>query len=88
MQLLPLSAATIRTHSRYSVESRQRNDRRTVTLGAFKAERKDIREFYEVLCLTGHVAASTKSPTLQKSRSIPAAIAEVQRSVPCRFTKL
>lgn len=35
-----------------------------------------------------HAAASTRSPTLQKSCSIPAAIAGVQRSVLCRFTKL
>ena len=35
-----------------------------------------------------HATASSKSPTLQKSRSTPAAIAGVQRSVLCRFTKL
>src|ERR1035441_4859882 len=34
-----------------------------------------------------HDAASTKSPTLQKLCSTPAAIAGVQRSVPWRFTR-
>ena len=35
-----------------------------------------------------HAVASTRSATLQKSRSTPAAIAGVQRSVLWRFTKL
>ncbi len=35
-----------------------------------------------------HAAASTKSPTVQKSLSIPAAIAGVARSLMWRFTKL
>ena len=35
-----------------------------------------------------HAAASTRSPTVQKSRSTPAAIAGVQRRVLWRFTKL
>ena|SRR6266851_1104721 len=35
-----------------------------------------------------HDAASSRSATLQKSRSIPASIAGVQRMVVCRLTKL
>ena len=35
-----------------------------------------------------HADASTKSATLQKLGVTPAAIAGVQRSVLCRFTKL
>jgi len=35
-----------------------------------------------------HTAVSTRSPTVRKSRSIPAAIAGVQRKEPCRFTRL
>lgn len=43
-----------------------------------------IPQFFDVV----HTAASIKSPTVQKSRSIPAAIAGVLRKVLWRFTKL
>ncbi len=43
-----------------------------------------IPQFFNVI----QAAASIKSPTLQKSRAIPAAIAGVHRSVLCRLTKL
>ena len=43
-----------------------------------------LRQFFDVR----HTVASTRSPTLQKSRSTPAAIAGVQRSELCRRTKL
>jgi len=43
-----------------------------------------VFQFFNVF----HDAASTSSPTLQKSRSIPASIAGVQRIALCGFTKL
>ncbi len=43
-----------------------------------------VSQFFQIR----HKVALTRSPTLQKSRSIPAAIAGVMRNDPCRFTKL